>query len=260
MTDFQTTLSNLLAQNGLLTGFVFVALLALFSNKITKRVLKDKLQWSAVAMFIALALAFAGGLITDGKKGLADVAAFSGLAYLGSSMMQEFTVVSLVAGVDFEMFKKYAPSCLLSLALGLVISFVPGAAVAWLFGYRDAVSITTIAAGSLTFVVGPVTGAALGASSVAIAISVATGLFKTVAIIICAPLLAKYIGLDSPKAAVVFGGLMGTKSGTIAGLAATDEALVPYGVLSTAFYTGFGCLLCPSLFYGIVKLLVGQAA
>ena len=129
--------------------------------------------------------------------------------------------------------------------------------MAYLFGFRDAVSITTIGAGAMTFVVGPVTGAALGASSVAIAISVAAGLVKTVVIIIAAPLLAKAIGLDCPKAAVVFGGLMGTKSGTIAGLAATDESLVPYGVLSTAFYTGFGCLLCPSVFYALVRLLVG---
>ena len=254
MTDFLTTVTNLLSQNGLLTGFVLVSLLALLANRLSKGLLKDKLQWSAVAMFAALFLSLIGGLITGGKKGLADIDAFSGLAFFGGSMFQEFSIVSLVAGVDIQMFKKYAPVCMLSLAVGLVISFLPGAAVAYLFGYRDAVSITTIGAGAMTFVVGPVTGAALGASSVAIAISVAAGLVKSVTIIVCAPLLAKHIGLDSPKAAVVFGGLMGTKSGTIAGLAATDETLVPFGVLSTAFYTGFGCLLCPSLFYGIVRL------
>lgn len=257
MTDFLTTLTGLLDQYGLLTGFVFVSLLALFSNWLTKRALHEKLQWSAIAMFIGLLLSFLGGWITGGKKGLADLPAFSGLAFFGGTMFQELAIVSLVAGVDISLFKKYAPICLLSLAAGLVVSFVPGAAMAYLFGFRDAVSITTIGAGAMTFVVGPVTGAALGASSVAIAISVAAGLVKTVVIIIAAPLLAKAIGLDCPKAAVVFGGLMGTKSGTIAGLAATDESLVPYGVLSTAFYTGFGCLLCPSVFYALVRLLVG---
>lgn len=257
MTSFSETLTSLLSQNGLLTGFVIVALLALLSNVLAKRLCKERLQWSALAMFIALLLSLVGGLITGGRKGLADIAAFSGLSFFGGSMFQEFTIVSLVAGVDIQMFRKYAPACLLSLTIGLIISFLPGAAVAYLFGYRDAVSITTIAAGAMTFVVGPVTGAALGASSVAIAISIAAGLVKSVAIIVFAPLLARYIGLDTPKAAVVFGGLMGTKSGTIAGLAATDETLVPYGVLSTAFYTGFGCLLCPSLFYSLVKLIVG---
>lgn len=257
MTSLISTISNLLEQTGLLTGFVFAALMALIANFLTKRVLKNRLQWAAVAMFIALILSFVGGMLTGGKKGLADIAAFSGVGFLGGSMMQEFTVVSLVAGIDIQMFKKFAPACLLSLAVGFLIAFFPGAVVAYLCGYRDAISITTIAAGSMTFVVGPVTGAALGASTVAIAISVAAGLVKSVMTIVFAPLLAKYIGLDTPKAAVVFGGLMGTKSGTIAGLAATDESLVSYGVLSTAFYTGFGCLLCPSLFYGVVRLLVG---
>ena len=40
-----------------------------------------------------------------------------------------------------------------------------GAGVAFAFGYRDAVSVTTIGAGAVTYIVGPVTGAALGAAS-----------------------------------------------------------------------------------------------
>ncbi len=172
-------------------------------------------------------------------------------------MFRDFTIVSLCAGINLHLFKKYAGLCLISLAIRLIISFVPAAIIAYVFGYRDAVSITTIAAGAQTFVVGPVTGAALGAESEVIAISVAVGLIKSVGIIIFAPLIAKRIGLNTPKAAVAFGGLMGTKSGTIAGLAATDESLVPFGVLSTAFYTGLGCLLCPSLFHWCVQLFLG---
>jgi len=37
-----------------------------------------------------------------------------------------------------------------------------GAIVALAFGYRDAVSVSTIAAGAVTFMVGPVTGQTLG--------------------------------------------------------------------------------------------------
>ena len=250
-------ISDVLIKNGLLFAFVIVGAMMWISYYASHHLTAGRLHGSAVAIILGLVLAYFGGLATGGKKGLADLPAFSGLAFFGGTMFQEFAIVSLVAGVDISLFKKYAPICLLSLAAGLVVSFVPGAAMAYLFGFRDAVSITTIGAGAMTFVVGPVTGAALGASSVAIAISVAAGLVKTVVIIIAAPLLAKAIGLDCPKAAVVFGGLMGTKSGTIAGLAATDESLVPYGVLSTAFYTGFGCLLCPSVFYALVRLLVG---
>lgn len=248
------TLVNLLTENGLLFGFVFVAALAMLASFLSRRTLKQKLQWSAIAMLVSLFLALIGGMITGGTKGLADIAGFAGLSFFGGAMFRDFTIVSLVAGIDLQLFKKYAGLCLLSLAVGLLISFFPTAVVTYLFGYRDAVSITTIAAGGQTFVVGPVTGAALGASSEVIAISIAVGLVKSVGIIVFAPLFAKLIRLTTPKAAVIFGGLMGTKSGTIAGLAATNESLVPYGVLSSAFFTGFGCLLCPSLFYWVVQL------
>jgi malonate transporter MadM subunit len=55
---------------------------------------------------------------------------------------------------------------------------------------------------------------------------------------------------------MVFGGLMGTTSGVLAGLAATDVRLVPYGAITATFYTGLGCLLCPSLFYIVLDFLM----
>ena len=118
----------------------------------------------------------------------------------------------------------------------------------------DAVSITTIAAGAVTFVVGPITGTALGAASEVLALSVTVGLVKTVFIMIFTPLAAKRIGLTSPKMAMIFGGLVGSTSGISAGLAATDPNLVPYGTMVATFYSGTGCLLCPSLLYAIVNL------
>ena len=74
---------------------------------------------------------------------------------------------------------------------------------------------------------------------------------------IATPLVAKYIGLNNPQAAMVYGGLMGTTSGVAAGLAATDEKLVPYGAMTATFYTGLGCLLCPSVGYLLVKAILG---
>lgn len=47
-------------------------------------------------------------------------------------------------------------------------------------GFTDAKSLTTIGAGACTFIVGPVTGAAVGASSEVIAISIAIGVIKSV--------------------------------------------------------------------------------
>lgn len=82
-----------------------------------------------------------------------------------------------------------------------------------------------------------------------IALSVAAGLIKAVVVMVCTPLIAPLIGLNNPKSAMAYGGLMGTTSGVAGGLAATDKRLVPYGAMTATFYTGLGCLLGPSVFY-----------
>jgi len=109
---------------------------------------------------------------------------------------------------------------------------------------------------SVTYIVGPVTGDALGVSSAVVTLSVAAGLVKSILVMIGTPLVARYIGLDNPQSAMVFGGLMGTTSGVAAGLAATDPKLVPYGAMTATFYTGVGCLLGPSILYIVVDALV----
>jgi malonate transporter MadM subunit len=96
----------------------------------------------------------------------------------------------------------------------------------------------------------------LGASSEVIALSIGTGVVKTIAVTILTPILASKIGLNNPAAAMAFGGIMGTSSGVAAGLAATDPELVPYGAVTATFYTGLGCLFCPSLFYFVLNWLL----
>jgi malonate transporter MadM subunit len=144
----------------------------------------------------------------------------------------------------------------MSILIGVVLSFAVGAVVAIAFGYTDAISISTIGAGAATYIVGPVTGTALGADSGVIALSVAAGLTKSVLVMIGTPLIAPRIGLNNPHSALIYGGLMGTTSGVAGGLAATDPKLVPYGAMTATFYTGVGCLLAPSVLYLIVRAIV----
>jgi len=144
-----------------------------------------------------------------------------------------------------------------SLVLGTVLPFIVGAAVAYAFGYSDAVSMTTIGAGAVTYIVGPVTGAAIGASSDVMALSIATGLVKAIIVMVGTPIAARFLVLKTPRSAMVFGGLAGTVSGVSAGLAATDRKLVPYGTLVATFHTGLGCLMGPSILFFGVKALVG---
>ena len=155
--------------------------------------------------------------------------------------------VATAYGAKFSDLKTSGVVGIVSLFLGVILSFSLGSIVAILFGYDDAKSITTIGAGTVTFVVGPVTGSAIGASSEVIALSIAAGLVKSILVMTMTPIVAKSIGLNNPRSAMVFGGLMGTNSGVAAGLAAVDPKLVPYGAMTATFYTAIGCLIVPSL-------------
>ena len=248
-------LSIFLGAGSIVTAFLFSGVIILISDFISKKLTKGRLHPSAIAIFFGLILAYVGGVVSGGEKGLADVAAFSGLGILGGSALRDFTIIASSYGASIQEVKKCGWACPISLLVGVISAFVIGAIVAVSFGYRDAVDITTIAAGAVTFVVGPITGTALGAASEVLALSVTVGLVKTVFIMIFTPLVAKKIGLTSPKMAMIFGGLVGSTSGISAGLAATDPELVPYGTMVATFYSGTGCLLCPSLLYGIINLL-----
>lgn len=172
-------------------------------------------------------------------------------------MLRDFAIVSTAYGVDLREIKRAGLVGVLSIVLGVLVSFAVGAAIAAAFGYTDAASMATIGAGAATYIVGPVTGTAVGASSEVIALSVAAGLVKSVVVMVGTPLIAPLIGLNNPKSAMAYGGLMGTTSGVAGGLAATDKRLVPYGAMTATFYTGVGCLLGPSLLYVVLRALVG---
>jgi malonate transporter MadM subunit len=170
-------------------------------------------------------------------------------------MFRDFAIVATAFGADIEELKKAGVVGAASVVIGVVLSFVVGAVVAIAFGYTDAVSISTIGAGAATYIVGPVTGTALGADSGVIALSVAAGLTKSVLVMIGTPFVAPYIGLNNPHSALIYGGLMGTTSGVAGGLAATDPKLVPYGAMTATFYTGVGCLLAPSVLFLVVRAI-----
>ncbi len=240
---------NFIEKNGLIVGFLIVGIVAFLSELFSKKVLKGYMPGSAIAILVGLVLAYFGGVITGGEKGIADLPLLKGVGTFGGSMFRDFTIVATAMGASFVIMKKAGVLGFISLIYGIILFFVLGVALAWIWGYRDAISLCTIGAGACTYIVGPVTGAALGANSEIIALSIAIGVFKAILVTILTPPLAKKVGLTNPAAAMAFGGLMGTNSGVSAGLAATDPALVPYGAVTATFYTGLGCLLCPSLFY-----------
>ena len=242
-------------ENGLITAFALVGALMGFSSILSRKLTLGRVQGSAIAILLGLALAYLGGRISGGSKGLADLPLFSGIGLMGGSMLRDFAIVATAFEVQPTEARRAGWIGAIALLLGTLLPFLVGVLVARAFGYTDPVTLTTIGAGTVTYIVGPVTGAALGASSEIIALSIATGVIKAILVMVATPAAAHLLRLKTPRSAMVFGGLAGTASGVSAGLAATDRRLVPYGALVATFHTGLGCLLGPSLLFLAVKAL-----
>jgi malonate transporter MadM subunit len=248
---------NSIKNNGLIVAFAVIGITMFISHFISVKFTRGRVHGSAIAILIGLILAYFGGLHTGGQKGLADVQLFSGIGLMGGGMLRDFAIVATVFGAKIEELKKVGLIGVVSILVGTVVPFVIGVVVAYSFGYRDPVSLTTIGAGAITYIVGPVTGAAIGANSTVMALSIAAGVIKSICVMISTPYVAKFVGLTNPRTAVIFGGAMGTASGVAGGLAATNPRLVPYGAMGATFHTGVGCLLCPSILFIATKLIFG---
>jgi malonate transporter MadM subunit len=250
-------LEKAFVNNGLVAAFAVVGLIVLVSGRISRHLTFGRVHGSAIAILIGLALAYWGGKVSGGHKGLADLSLFGGIGLMGGAMLRDFAIVATAFEVQATEARKAGLVGAVSLLLGTVLPFIVGACVARAFGYSDPVSMATIGAGAVTYIVGPVTGAAIGASSDVMALSIATGLVKAIIVMVGTPVAARFLALHTPRSAMVFGGLAGTVSGVSAGLAATDRKLVPYGALVATFHTGLGCLMGPSVLFFATKALAG---
>lgn len=256
MIELLDSLESVLTKYSLVTAFAVIGATIWVSYYLSDRLARGRLHGSATAILIGLLAAYVGGVTTGGQKGIADIEVLSGIGLMGGAMLRDLAIVATAFGVRLDEFRRTGFSGIVSLFVGVVLSFLVGACVAHAFGYRDAVSMTTIGGGAATYIVGPVTGSAIGASSEVMALSVAAGLIKSILVMTTTPFVAKYIGLNNPRSALIFGGLMGTTSGVAGGLAATDPELVPYGAMTATFYTGLGCLLGPSAVFIAIRAIV----
>src|SRR4030095_15046254 len=133
-------LEKFFVQNGLIVAFLVVAIIMLVSSFISNRLLKKKIPDSALAIFFGLVLAYVGGSIAKGTRGIADISMFSGFGLMGGAMFRDFAVVSTAMGASFDEVKKSGLIGVLSLIIGVVGTFLLGALLAIAFGYSDAKS------------------------------------------------------------------------------------------------------------------------
>ena len=96
----------------------------------------------------------------------------------GGSSLRDFAIISTAYGASLKELKKSGFIGAAALFIGVIYAFIVGLTLAAFFGYTDPVAVTTLAAGAATFIAGPVTGTALGASSEIIAISITIGIVK----------------------------------------------------------------------------------
>jgi malonate transporter MadM subunit len=250
-------LAALFQKEGIVTAFALVGVIMYLSYLLSRLVTAGRIHGSAIAITAGIVLAYVGGRITHGHNGLADIPMFGGLLLLGGGLLRDFAVVATGFNIDIERAKRAGIVGVVAIVLGTIIPFLVGVTAARAYGYTDSVSVTTIGAGCVTYIVGGVTGTALGAASPIIALAISIGVLKAILIMIATPFVASYIGLDNTRSAMVYGGLMGSISGVTAGLAATNPRLIPYGALITTFHTAFGCLVCPSIFFLATRYLLG---
>ena len=156
-------IEHVFIEQSLVAAFAVVGAVMWISLAISKRFTAGRVHGSAIAIVMGLALAYGGGLMTGGQKGVADIPVFAGIGLMGGAMLRDFAIVATAFEVDVVEARKAGLLGVLSLGLGTILPFIVGVVVALAFGYTDAVSVTTIGAGAITYIVGPVTGAALGA-------------------------------------------------------------------------------------------------
>ena len=169
------TLRSVVQANGLVVAFLCVGLSVWLSYWLSRHFTRGRIHGSAIAIILGLLAAYFAGLFTGGSRGVADIGLLAGIGLMGGGMMRDFGIVSTAFGVHLQELRKAGVVGIVSIFAGVIVSFVVGALVALAFGYTDAESITTIGAGAVTYIVGPVTGTAIGASSDVIALAVAAG-------------------------------------------------------------------------------------
>ena len=65
-------------------------------------------------------------------------------------MLRDFAIVATAFEVDVVQARKAGVIGAIALGLGTILPFILGVALAAAFGYKDAVSLTTIGAGAVT--------------------------------------------------------------------------------------------------------------
>ncbi len=127
MEQLTKILTSNFTSNALITAFVVVGIVCWVAAWISTHVFRGKIHSSAIAIAAGLLLAWLGGELTGGKKGLSDITLFSGIALMGGGMFRDFAIIATAFGVKLDELKKAGLAGALALVVSTVLSFTWGA-------------------------------------------------------------------------------------------------------------------------------------
>jgi malonate transporter MadM subunit len=111
-------IEKIINKNDLIFAFLVVGVIVYVSFFISKKLTKNKIPGSAIAIFTGLVLAYFGG-----KKGISDLPMFTGMGLLGGAMLRDFSIVATAMGASFAEIKRAGLAGILSLFFGVILSF-----------------------------------------------------------------------------------------------------------------------------------------
>lgn len=95
--DFAAMFIKLITKNGLVAAFIIIGITTWIAYKIGG-LTKGRIHGSAIAIFFGLILAYIGGVVGGGHKGLASIPMFAGVGVMGGAMFRDFAIVSTASG------------------------------------------------------------------------------------------------------------------------------------------------------------------
>lgn len=105
--DIAAMITKLFVKNGMVFAFMLLGVIMFVAYKLGG-LTKGRVHGSAIAIFLGLVLAYIGGAVTGGSKGIADVPLFAGMGLVGGAMFRDFAIVSTAFGADLHEIKKSA--------------------------------------------------------------------------------------------------------------------------------------------------------
>jgi len=93
-------IEHVLVEQSLVAAFAVIGAVMWLSLILSRRLTAGRVHGSALAIVLGLALAYVGGLVTGGQKGLADIPVFAGVGLLGGAMLRDFAIVATAFEVN----------------------------------------------------------------------------------------------------------------------------------------------------------------